>query len=565
MSVRTRATSAGGGGADTRGFTIVVAASNSLDPTLAPAVYRCDGVADEIEANAAMVAVNAVGGGTVMLLDGRYNPAATYAGQSYISLRGNGSGTLIFVPNATFINAISFIDKVYWAIKDLRVDGNYANNPDQASADNQNCIYLDGTLVYGSITGCWLVNARRSGIRDNGTGNYTYTIIHENHVLSNRNGGIKLGSAYNYTVSSNAVYSTATGNGIDGLNYSVVVGNELWKNATNNIYADYNTTSVVANYISCDQATNGISLSGSGNTVTGNVISQPNYGVYASGSYHSITGNVIYQSYNHGIYLVTFSLCTVQANTIRGTATANTDGINIDGGSNNSVSLNLVHSVNRDGIRLLGNSDNNNLFGNFIHTVGGYGINVSAATCNLNRARENVYTGCTLGCINDVSGDTIMHEVSGDFVQFGGGSGGWTAPVINTSPGGIDIDANDEFAYAHRALPRSVQQIVRITVWGYSNVIEAVNNMLLRINANGGGSSEPWNTEPIDVANKPSVEEGGIVQYDVLHWVINATDDADLGDLAGADYLEILAIGEGVSAPDIATDALLGGYVIEYV
>lgn len=46
-----------GGGADTRGFTIVVSASNSLDPTLAPAVYRCDGVSDEATINAAIVAL----------------------------------------------------------------------------------------------------------------------------------------------------------------------------------------------------------------------------------------------------------------------------------------------------------------------------------------------------------------------------------------------------------------------------------------------------------------------------------------------------------------------------
>ena len=42
--------------ADTRTSTIVVAASNSLDPTLAPLLYRCTGVADHVEMNAALVA-----------------------------------------------------------------------------------------------------------------------------------------------------------------------------------------------------------------------------------------------------------------------------------------------------------------------------------------------------------------------------------------------------------------------------------------------------------------------------------------------------------------------------
>lgn len=39
---------------DTRAATIVVAADDSLDPTLAGSDYRCNGTVDEVEINAAI-------------------------------------------------------------------------------------------------------------------------------------------------------------------------------------------------------------------------------------------------------------------------------------------------------------------------------------------------------------------------------------------------------------------------------------------------------------------------------------------------------------------------------
>ena len=39
---------------DTRAVTIVVAAIDSVDPTLADAAYRCDGIVDEAQINTAI-------------------------------------------------------------------------------------------------------------------------------------------------------------------------------------------------------------------------------------------------------------------------------------------------------------------------------------------------------------------------------------------------------------------------------------------------------------------------------------------------------------------------------
>lgn len=227
------------------------------------------------------------------------------------------------------------------------------------------------------------------------------------------------------------------------------------------------------------------------------------------------------------------------------------------------------------------------ILNNIIDGAGVYGIFIDG-TASYNRISDNTTTNGVSGCVkvddatcvsNDFSGGnsfyeggfsdigtgTILPTIDGEFNKFGGGSAGITAPVINTSPGGIDIDADNEFCYVDIPLPTEIQQVVRIKIWAYSNVIEADNNMLLRIIAHGATSSELWSGNPIDVVNHPSEETGGIVQFDVIHWVIDASDDAQVGTLAAQDLVELMAVGEAAVAPDIITDALFGGWEIEYV
>lgn len=105
--------------ADTRGFTIVVAASNSLDPTLAPVAYRCDGVADEVEINAAIVAMAAVGG-SVILLDGTYVLAASIVTAGSLYLLGSGPATIInagVAAHAIDINNDQYVELGFFVVQ----------------------------------------------------------------------------------------------------------------------------------------------------------------------------------------------------------------------------------------------------------------------------------------------------------------------------------------------------------------------------------------------------------------------------------------------------------------
>ena len=88
--------------------------------------------------------------------------------------------------------------------------------------------------------------------------------------------------------------------------------------------------------------------------------------------------------------------------------------------------------------------------------------------------------------------------------------------------------------------------------------------MRLEININAGASNEPYTTEAIAVANKPS-ETSNFAANDVIYWEIDPSDDPDIGDLAGGDSLGIKVLHEAAGDGDIATDAVLRCVEIEYV
>ncbi|GAG97240.1 unnamed protein product, partial [marine sediment metagenome] len=84
--------------------------------------------------------------------------------------------------------------------------------------------------------------------------------------------------------------------------------------------------------------------------------------------------------------------------------------------------------------------DNNLIDGNIFVNNDAYGVDI-AAGCNYNRVFDNILSGNGSGPINDASGTAILPTISGDFpLSNVGGGAAAIAPVINTSPGGIDVD-----------------------------------------------------------------------------------------------------------------------------
>jgi hypothetical protein len=405
MSVRTRATSAGGG-ADTRGFTIVVAALNSLDPTLAPAAYRCDGVADNVEINAALVVVNAIGGGTVCLLESRYTLALTINGQSSCSLRGNGYGTELFVANNTFINAVTFNAKTFWVLSDLRINGNQANNPDQASDLNQNCLYLLGGIANnGLVQNCWLVSARRNAIRYDADSDCISVVA---CYFTDNRGQITSGNHAQTVYLGNRLDNVWGGFG--GLGKCIIVGNNF--NSINwGIWLMYGRTVCAGNY--CEACNDYfINANSAGNKIICNRVAwSNNCGIVLQGAErNSVIGNHIELVHDgHGILLINSSRNQILANTVYNSVGATTDGIHLETTCNcNLISLNIVDTSGRDGLRIDDNSDDNRVLSNILRNNTGYGVRIVNANCNRTVFDDkNYFSGNVAGILSDAATDTV--------------------------------------------------------------------------------------------------------------------------------------------------------------
>jgi len=151
--------------------TIVVAASDSLNRGAAN--YVCDGVADNVEIQAAINALPA-NGGKIQLSEGTFNISATivFPIVKSVALVGMGRGaeypsrnaqTVIFVANGSNCDAISIATPLNSSefangsiIRDLMIDGNKTNN---ASGHGLNITYLRA----GLIENVWAYNCKQNG------------------------------------------------------------------------------------------------------------------------------------------------------------------------------------------------------------------------------------------------------------------------------------------------------------------------------------------------------------------------------------------------------------------
>lgn len=564
----------------TLGFTIVV----SRDPDRS-GNYVCSGAADQVEINAALVLVNALGGGTVMLLEGQYNLTAIIAVLSYTTLRGNGYGTHIRLGNTLNINTVSAVGQDYLSVEFLRVDGNKANNTDQGVDESQNGIYVGGPgdeCLYFKVVGCWCIDCERTGIFVY----CSYGSIVGNHLFTNGRAGFAVEEGFWHTITGNVAYantfagyvfdthnSTLIGNSNNGSTYGIeghgggrntIVGNSI-SNAGTGIYCNaVHDTPIVGN---CVEYSNlGIYINGCDfDTITGNQtrdILQFGFRIWDS-EYNTITANVVWQPDRDDSN--TYDGISVEGGSTKNTFVGNIviagdrDGIRVDGCTNNTFYANVCGVNTGSGI-FFTNSDDCTVIGNRLEGNTQYGINISDDTCDRIKIKNNDLEGNTAGRINDAGAGTIYPAIVAQFVKEAGTA---TWLVSPGTPVGIEIDAADEIAIAKRTLPLWVKQVVQIKVYAISLLTEA-DAMRLEILIDAGISNEAYNAEAIAVVNKASATTN-FAANDIIYWLLTAADDVDVDDLIGGDHCSIIVRHEIAGNGDCETDAVFGDVLFEYV
>lgn len=456
------------GGAPVVPSTFVIAADNSLDTTRAD--YICDGVADQVQINAAIAALPA-SGGKITLLEGDFNLSAQVTILvSNVTLEGSGWGTVIH-PTAEghgvhVGDGSTFIYNVH--IRDIKF-----NQAEQLN--NYYAIWFDAVAGGATCSGCSVVRCMFEGGNDI------------------QNYGVRFRAGYDSEFLDNYFINT--------VGHNLRLRSSRMLNVRGNIQGP-GCSQVLIHCGYVDES-----------VIVGNI---------AQGGYRGI---LLDEDSN---------LNLVEGNRIIGT-TANGLGIQAGVGS-----------------------DYNTIIGNFISGQtgpGGAAISVLAGTGN--RVMDNRLYDNDLN-FADSGTDTQWNVQDMDIL------GGYDLIAVAGSPKGYRLNNSDCWVLAGVQLPRDLVEIVRIRVTAVALNLSGGQAMEVDLEANAAEADEPYNTEAVAVANKDS-EETGYAANDIITWVFDSSDDADIADMTAKDSLEFLLLFTIASGDDNDTWCLIHSIQIEYV
>jgi len=507
---------AGGVGGELSPFTAYVGTNANL--VSLPNYFLVDGVADDVQINAAEAFVTALGGGTVILEQGTYvlvDPIIPTGNQIWYKGQGrdtflNGDG-LLTTEHAFHVTARTNIK-----ISDMSIQ------TQDGSGKASNCILIEDGADNFVIDNVIFVDSAQYAIFIGGT-NIEGGKVVNCHIFDSDNDALIVSmDGGNFADFLDISHNTIDSAGLSGIfsngtiRYSIISNNLVMNSLQNGIYSHVVRDSTIADNIVYSNGQDGILVS--------------------SAHRNTYSGNVCYQNVRNGIRILSSDDCTFVGNTCN----ENDD----DGIQTNASDDNLIHS----------NTCNDN---------DRYGINVSNATSDRNSCKNNILLGNTSAPFNDAGTDTKLAVKPFQFTEAIVGA------IVVTSPTGVDVDATTEGALAWGQLPEEIQQIVRLKIWGVATdaPIGAGGQMHVEVIFNAGASNAAYNeaAKSWTIANHDG-EEVDYVANDVVHWVI---EDGDVGNellaLVAGDIFEIFAMCEVGADPDGATDCLFRVVEVEYV
>lgn len=315
--------------------------------------FVCSGAADQVEINAAIAYVGAIGGGEVKLLQGTFTLTAEVTiDVDYIMLIGCGHGTVLSQGVADEAIRVGQ-DRVHVIIEHLRINGN-----DIAIAG----INLDGAsdhiIYYNIVAYCYIHNCD-IGIRGN---HIQRSDIISNQIVDCDTDAIYFDDFSRLNFLGNFIFTTNPGSAIHlatGVMCRIVDNHCVYNQQYGIELIDVNDAVIVANHCSWNI------LDGINTTATGRNL---------------ITGNICFTNTQRGIYLET--------------------------ANDTVVSGNLLDNNGNDGIEVA--SAEVLMTGNMLYSNGAFGINITGNDC---KCLCNFYDGNTSGPISDTGLRNGFHEV----------------------------------------------------------------------------------------------------------------------------------------------------------
>lgn len=298
----------------------------TVGPAGSAADYVCDGVADDVQINQAIVAVNATGGGTVVIRAGTYDISALVTPRIGVTIRGEGTGATKLVNSSNTDAVFKHINDVagltHFTLEHLTII---------CKENGGGAWYSRGNLTYATFRHLRVVSP---GSGRNGFLMFFDQFTPNHHILVDNcyfeglsNGWDMLGSGMSHSTVQHCTFINGDGQGTANTNAKYCkylnnhfenVGNAISLEGTAEhnliegnycLYTGYIKSSLIGNEPDTSLATvitnnrmdyckNGITVGqGTGCIITHNVIYRcGGDGIYANCHDSLIAGNILYQN-----------------------------------------------------------------------------------------------------------------------------------------------------------------------------------------------------------------------------------------------------------------------------
>ena len=499
--------------------------------------FVCDGTDDDVEINAAISYVAALGGGEVKLLQGEFKISASISiDADNVSLVGCGPGATRIVAAANVHGIEVAAGHSHILIANLELDGS-------ATTATASGIYLDGASG-SEITYCLIVNCYVHDWHIDGVSLYyaDNNGILGNQIISNGYDGI-----YIYHSNRNLILGNqANSNGEHGIciyyysDRNLILGNQANSNGENGIQIDdhSNRNLILGNQANSNDSGIRVQTYSNNNVISGNETNDNIFeGIYLyyNVSNNVISGNEVRNNDNHGIYLYS----SVNNNVVTGNQVYN----------NSQASSNSY-----DGIYLY--DSNNNLISNNVIDGGNnhrYGINIANDGCNDNLVVHNRLLRNVTAHINDAGTGTKLQQLiipatdTHDPNTYQSHVGQYATVCLKDA-------ADIKVRFSFRA-PTELQQLVRAAVlvhpWAHGDIYRSV-----AVDYTTCGDLFNKNEDSI-AAGAETITYGSIHCLDITA----ALDAIGPGDLVGVEFTRL-----GTAAEDTIDSSVdILGLYLEYV
>lgn len=487
----------GGASGDQYTATLIVAAYNTLNPNAAH--YQCDGVADDVEINAALNALP-VGGGRVILLEGDYTLANSITiPDDDITLEGQGESTFIdgnnldnlvnaiVVTGRTNIHLLDFSIRTESGSRDL-CDCIYVSNGSNdlviervhilSSSDNG--IYFTGTSISGvRIIDCDIEAADNWGILvDMSTAEALVRLHVEGCVFSDiAESAIQANASANnaaWHIIGNLVDITGgDGMDLDTVTDSVIEGNRIINADGSALYLGEGVENcIIADNILRASVYDGVTVLGPDNLIKDNqCILNGRHGILVAAVGTVVDGNRCYDNSqtqagaSDGIHIYTGEdRCVISNNycaSQSGEDQTQANGIYLESGVDEAIiSDNYCYQHAASGIVLVDSCDRNIITGNYCHTNTAYGIDIASANAEDNVVKDNRLWLNVGAQIRDNGTHTRTEEVWCPVVYGEQATDADVVQIYGTRPVTVLTLSEDESAYATLQVPREFQQML---------------------------------------------------------------------------------------------------------